>query len=180
MIHRIFRLGAASTATVMAALLVMSLVSPPARAGKGPVGRLEIEAGTDEAWCGSGPVQCGDDGTGHSYSKATAGGHNLVKVAVAVTRNGEPVSGLLGTNFFLGGASGPAGGHGLAFCHHGTVCGKRSDFFSEDHSTGVYTMFAHPSIVTTWRAGTHFTTVRVVLPDGESASALIRIDIAPS
>jgi hypothetical protein len=142
--------------------------------------RVEVEVGVNVIACESGGVQCSDDGSGHvMFEGANDSNHNPVMIVALVTINGEPVTGLTQDNFFIQSGTVPAGGTSLEFCPNGgTGCGGPPEsLFNGDHN-GHYMMFAHPGpLGENWSAGTYFSTLQVVLPDGQQVRRLIRIDI---
>jgi hypothetical protein len=140
--------------------------------------RLDVEAEVNEAACASVPVQCGDPATGHTFVPAASTNHNPVAVAVLVTRNGAPRSGLTSTAFDFSNQFVPAGGAGLTRCPAGgSGCAAPGSLF-QDGGDGVYEFWVHPQPAgSNWKSGSYYSRVTVTDPGGRKGSALIEITV---
>jgi hypothetical protein len=139
--------------------------------------RLEVTAEVDEAACASVPVQCGNGVTGHSPVAASSANHNPVAIAVLVTLNGAPVSGLASAAFDFSNNILPAGGAGLTRCPAGgSGCASPANLF-QDAGDGTYVLWVHPGPAGNWKTGTYYARIRVTDTAGRRGSALVEITV---
>ncbi|MDX1460140.1 MAG: hypothetical protein R3348_03715 [Xanthomonadales bacterium] len=135
---------------------------------------LTVEVALNLQACAALPVQCADFG----YVNPAEGNNSPIQLVAAVSRGGEPVTGLAFEDFaYLSGPVAP-GGALVQFCtddHQGdTVCNGL--FFFEAGSGGTYNMWLRPSNFQTWDDGMYAGTLSVSDEDG-SGVALVSFSI---
>jgi hypothetical protein len=132
--------------------------------------RVEVMTDVDEAACASGSVQCDNGTTGHGFDAASSANHNPVKIAVLVTLNGAPVSGLPSSAFDYSQKIVPAGGPLSVLCPAGgSGCASSSLF--QNGGDGTYLLWAHPSPANrNWASGAYSGRIKVSMAEGEGTT----------
>ena len=136
------------------------------------IGVLDVEVITNVNQCGYGDAHCTDFG----FVNPRRGNDSPVRLIALVSRNGEPVTGLVFENFaFYSGFVGP-GGSLVQFCtddHQGdaTCDGDHYDFFAEAAGgRGVYGMWLRPYNFRVWEDGLYAGTLTVNDGYGDGAA----------
>jgi hypothetical protein len=118
----------------------------------------DVEVAVETDACLRAFVQC------NAVGAAGDGNEIAIRVAVSVSQNGVPVSGLTADDISFGGTFVPAGGSGPTFCDDGSC---DPGFFLD--SGGVYQIFVVPGVV--WRTGSYFN--QVLVDDGAGYGAAL-------